>query len=299
MLWPGLLSHRLSAAVKTQISIRTLATASRAPSENHGRWLSDTKRRLGKLFLHGTTAEETREASDILKDLTKNWRDYVAASEGFLTGETRRGLYRHNVVWGDMDSMVIPPLDQNITNIQMADLSFLGAFPITPAHVNNVTYARWAEASRINWAWNIAKHHDPQNLKPWSQLWTPKGLGLILKSIRVDYKFPVEWPDKVTVYHKLGDVSTTSFTLDVIIISEKHQRPAARCHEDIVVYNYQPADKTQLPGKAHIPDFMKVQFDETLRLQKEAKEDALENIRDISKRVEGLEMRVLGRQEMT
>lgn len=102
MLCPGLLSHRLSPAVKTQISIRTLATASRAPSENHGRWLSDTKRRLGKLFLHGTTAEETREASDILKDLTKNWRDYVAASEGFLTGETRRGLYRHNVVWGDM-----------------------------------------------------------------------------------------------------------------------------------------------------------------------------------------------------
>lgn len=102
MLWPGLLSRRLSPAVKTQISIRTLATASRAPSENHGRWLSDTKRRLGKLFLHGTTAAETREASDILKDLTKNWRDYVAASEGFLTEETRRGLYRHNVVWGDM-----------------------------------------------------------------------------------------------------------------------------------------------------------------------------------------------------
>ncbi|KAI5845175.1 thioesterase-like superfamily-domain-containing protein, partial [Morchella snyderi] len=220
------------------------------------RWLSDTKRRLGKLFLHGTTAEETKEASDILKDLTKNWRDYERALQ------TQRCLGRY-------------------------------------AHVNNVTYARWAEASRINWAWNIAKHHDPQNLKPWSQLWTPKGLGLILKSIRVDYKFPVEWPDKVTVYHKLGDVSITSFTLDVIILSEKHQRPAARCHEDIVVYNYQPADKTQLPGKAHIPDFMKVQFDETLRLQKEAKEDALENIRDISKRVEGLEMRVLGRQEMT
>lgn len=26
----------------------------------------------------------------------------------------------------NQDSMVIPPLDQNITNIQMADLSFLG-----------------------------------------------------------------------------------------------------------------------------------------------------------------------------
>lgn len=42
------------------------------------------------------------------------------------------------------------------------------------------------------------------------------------------------WPDRISVYHKLRSLptsSTNSFILDVIIISERHQRPAARCVE--------------------------------------------------------------------
>ena len=70
-------------------------------SENP-RWLSDTKDHIGRLFFHGTTPEESREAGEILTLLTKNWREYIAGPEGFLTGEKRRGLFRHNVVWGDM-----------------------------------------------------------------------------------------------------------------------------------------------------------------------------------------------------
>ena len=57
--------------------------------------------------MYGTTPAETQEAGLILKDLTVHWRDYVAASEGFLTDEKRAGLYRHKVVWGEMDIMVI------------------------------------------------------------------------------------------------------------------------------------------------------------------------------------------------
>lgn len=88
--------------MNAHIGIRTLSTTSQSSSLNNALWLSETKNRLGKLFFHGTTTEEVKEASDILKDLTKNWREYVAASEGFLTGEKWRGLYKHNVVWGDM-----------------------------------------------------------------------------------------------------------------------------------------------------------------------------------------------------
>lgn len=84
-----------------------------------------------------------------------------------------------------------------------------------------------------------------------------------------------------------------------LVLSEKHQRLAARCLEDIVVYNYQPADKIQRPGKAPIPDFVKTQFDTTLMLQEKAKEDALDSMRDINERVERLERRVFGRKEMT
>jgi hypothetical protein len=57
------------------------------------------------------------------------------------------------------------------------------------SHVNNVTYARYAETARVNWAYNYAVHIDPKNKKSWSELLTPNGDGLILRSIRIDYKF--------------------------------------------------------------------------------------------------------------
>jgi hypothetical protein len=65
-------------------------------------------------------------------------------------------------VWGEMDSM---------------------------GHVNNVMYVRYAESARVNWAWNYAVHIDPGNRREWIELCTPKGDGLILKSIGVEYKF--------------------------------------------------------------------------------------------------------------
>lgn len=37
----------------------------------------------------------------ILQQLARDWRELLAGSEGFLTDEKRRGLFRHNVVWGE------------------------------------------------------------------------------------------------------------------------------------------------------------------------------------------------------
>lgn len=66
------------------------------------------------------------------------------------------------MVWGEMDSM---------------------------GHVNNVMYVRYAESARVNWSQNMALHRDPANKEKWKELMTPKSIGLILKSIKVDYKF--------------------------------------------------------------------------------------------------------------
>ena len=41
----------------------------------------------------------------------------------------------------------------------------------TAGHVNNVTYIRYAESARINWAQNFANHLDPKHRKEWSELW--------------------------------------------------------------------------------------------------------------------------------
>lgn len=56
-------------------------------------------------------------------------------------------------------------------------------------HVNNVMYVRYSEAGRVKWFQNFATYIDPQNRKLWDELLTPRGHGLILKSIKVDYKF--------------------------------------------------------------------------------------------------------------
>lgn len=55
-------------------------------------------------------------------------------------------------------------------------------------HVNNVVYNRYAESARVNWALNFAAA-DPAHRAEWLELMTPKGIGLILRSIRTDYKF--------------------------------------------------------------------------------------------------------------
>lgn len=117
-------------------------------------------------------------------------------------------------------------------------------------HINNVTYIRYAESARIQWAYNYALHHDPLNRSKWSELWTPRGTGLILRSIRTDYKFPMTWPDHITVLHKLRHLpkkEDSSFVLDVVILSELKQRVSARCEEDIVVYDYREGRKIQIP----------------------------------------------------
>ena len=98
-------------------------------------------------------------------------------------------------------------------------------------HVNNVTYIRYAESARINWAYNYAIHHDPLNRAFWSELWTPRGDGLILRSMKTDYKFPMTWPDKISVFHKLRYLpkpEDTSFVLDVVILSEGQRRVSGR-----------------------------------------------------------------------
>jgi hypothetical protein len=56
--------------------------------------------------MFGLEPPQVAEAGSILEELATDWRELVAGSEGYLTGEGRRGLWRHEVCWGDMDSMV-------------------------------------------------------------------------------------------------------------------------------------------------------------------------------------------------
>ena len=157
--------------------------------------------------------------------------------------------------------------------------------------MNNVIYNRWAESARVEWVTNYAMHHDPENGKLWSELMSSRGDGLILRSIRTDYKFPMTWPDHISVFHKLRELpreGDSNFVLDVIILSELHQRPAARCEEDIVVYDYKAGKKRS------IMPFMMKQFENTWKAQEEARQRVEKRVVELEGNVRQLENETWG-----
>ncbi|KAM0716096.1 hypothetical protein Q7P37_008610 [Cladosporium fusiforme] len=245
---PSLSSHALDDTAPPPANNN--ATAQLSP-----RWLSDLKQRIGKCITFGLTPAQTAVAGTILAEVARDWRELVAGSEGYLTSPDRRSLHRWPVAWGEQDSM---------------------------GHVNNVTYNRYAESGRIAWVQKYARTLDPLHGKIWEQLGTPKGeLGMILRKITTEFKFlrrhfantptkkPMMFPDHISVYHKLhrepGEKATDALMLDVIILSELHQRPAARLFEDCALYDYRKH------RKATMPPWMADVFRETWRLQEEAR----------------------------
>lgn len=99
----------------------------------------------------------------------------------------------------------------------------------------------------------------------------------------------MKWPDKISVYHKLAhnpaSASGSAFELLVMIVSEARQRPAARCHEDIVTYDYKLGRKTP-----SLPPFMVEQFKRIWEQQEEAKRTWQQRILDIENQVRRLEL---------
>ena len=91
---------------------------------------------------------------------------------------------------------------------------------------------------------------------------------------------------RVTVLHKLKTKPQSDadhFILDVLILSEVHRRPAARCVEDIVVYDYKKGKKSPLAP------FVMDKFRETFDLQEQAKEKCGNRVRTILHRLRQLE----------
>lgn len=68
-----------------------------------------------------------------------------------------------------------------------------------------------------------------------------------------------------------------------MILSEAQRRAAARCVEDIVVYDYRTAKKSPLPP------FMIDKFRQTFELQEEAREKNSARVRSLLGRVRELE----------
>lgn len=210
---------------------------------------------------------QVTKAGLLLAEVARDWKLLLAGSEGYLVDKRRAGISSVPIIWGDQDTM---------------------------GHVNNVQYVRYCETSRTNWIRQIGEHFDPTNKNLWDEMLTNKSYGLILKSIKVDYKFPMTWPDKISVYHKIRLMPTekdSSMLLDVLILSEGKQRIAAKAEEDVVAYNYTAARKSTLP------DYMLAQFKRQFNEQEQAKQQYGARIREILNEVRALEQETWDRPD--
>ncbi|KAI1809174.1 thioesterase-like superfamily-domain-containing protein [Poronia punctata] len=212
------------ASTQTSLSDNSADTSTSSIQLPPSRWISDIRARIGKCLSFGCDVSQVRRASEILRVLANEWLSLSARSEGFLTGKMR-GLESQQVVWGEMDSF---------------------------GHVNNTVYNRYAESARVNWILHFARE-QPKLSDRWSSLMTPNHVGLIMKSIKADFKFPMTAPDKVSAYHRLSirpEAEHTSLFLDCAIYSHRHRRVAARTAEEVTIYDYRKASKTTLPDFA-------------------------------------------------
>jgi hypothetical protein len=177
-----------------------------------------------------------------------------------------------------------------------------------------VVYFRYAESSRVNWVTNFAMHADPAHRKDWSEIMTPKSIGLIIKSLKGNFKLvsisnpsvsplsankkckPMVYPDTISVYHKLrnrpsGSPAPTSVFLDCMILSHHQRRIAARMEEDIAIYDYRKGGKTEMPG------FMQAMFEKTSDLQEQETGRARTRIWELIGEVEKLEKETWDRED--
>lgn len=113
------------------------------------------------------------------------------------------------VVWGEMDAF---------------------------GHVNNAVYFRYFETARSAYferlrLFDLAKE---------------TGAGPILASIGCRFKFPLVYPDTVSVGARVTHIESDRYTVEHRVVSHRHQKVTAFGDGIIVNYDYQKGRKTPL-----------------------------------------------------
>ena len=114
------------------------------------------------------------------------------------------------VIWGDMDSF---------------------------QHVNNVIYFRYFESARIQYFETLG----------WLKIIEKRGIGPILGSTSCRYRIPLTYPDTVFAGAKITDLHEKSFTMEYLLVSEKHEGPVAEGTGIVFCYNYQKSQTATIP----------------------------------------------------
>lgn len=106
-------------------------------------------------------------------------------------------------------------------------------------HVNNVSYLRYFESGRI-------AYFDALELADFFGL---DGIGPILAETSCRYKFPLTYPDRVSVGVRSEQLGEDRFTQQYVLVSHRHGRIAATGDGIIVTFDYSANRKAPIPDR--------------------------------------------------
>lgn len=106
-------------------------------------------------------------------------------------------------------------------------------------HVNNVAYLRYFESGRI-------AYFEALEL---ADFFGSGGVGPILADTSCRYKFPLTYPDRVSIGVRSEDLREDRFTQQYIIVSQRHARVAATGDGTIVTFDYTAGRKSPIPDR--------------------------------------------------
>lgn len=106
-------------------------------------------------------------------------------------------------------------------------------------HVNNVSYLRYFESGRI-------AYFEALDL---GDFFGTKGVGPILAETSCRYKFPLTYPDRISVGTRSNNLGTDRFDQQYIVVSHRYGRVAATGDGTIVTFDYTANNKSPIPDE--------------------------------------------------
>lgn len=112
----------------------------------------------------------------------------------------------------------------------------------------------------------------------------------VAQACKLIFLQPVTFPDQINVVYKLAqapEANSTSLFLEAAIYSSRNRRLAAKCYEELVVYNYRKAER------ATLPPWLYAGLRDVWKMQGEAVEWAEKEIHELLRRFEEVEAKLL------
>ncbi len=106
-------------------------------------------------------------------------------------------------------------------------------------HVNNIQYFKYWETARITYFERIGFMDELRD----------HHIGPILASTGCLFRFPLTYPDTVSVGCRTLELKEDRFLLSYVVVSQTAEQVAARGEGMVVSYDYTALSKTALPEK--------------------------------------------------